>query len=66
MEWVRVTVAAIRSGHTQNQLYRIAALGRVRTRSDTHGRIEFAVEDLDKLSAASASKEKPRLTAGLR
>jgi hypothetical protein len=48
--WLQLRDAGRRSHRTQNQLYRLAALGKVRTRVGSRGFLEFRVEDLDRLA----------------
>ena len=50
MEWTRLVSATIRSRKSANTLYRLAAVGEVRTRQGGDGRLEFAVEDLDRVA----------------
>lgn len=47
--WLRLTAACACACLSQNQLYRRAALGEVRTRQATDGKTEFLVEDLKRL-----------------
>jgi len=49
MKWLRLTAACICAARTSNQLYRLCALGQVRTRREADGRLAFAAEDLDRL-----------------
>lgn len=48
--WLRLIEACRRSKRSQNQLYRLAALGQVRTRRAADGRLEFKGADLDRIS----------------
>ena len=49
-EWLSLGEACRRSQRTQNQLYRLAALGRVQTRLGPRGHLEFRIRDLDRLA----------------
>jgi hypothetical protein len=57
--WLQLGDACRRSRRTQNQLYRLAALGRVRTRIGARGRVEFNAEDLDRLAAHEPTESQP-------
>ena len=55
--WLQLRDASRRSHRTQNQLYRLAALGKVRTRVGPRGFLEFRAEDLDRLGRERAKSE---------
>ena len=55
--WCRLLEATRVARRTQNQLYRLAALGLVETRRNRSGRLEFAVRDLQRIAAADANEE---------
>jgi hypothetical protein len=55
--WLHLGDACRRARKTQNQLYRLAALEKIRTRTDTNGRVEFWARDLDRLAGAKSSNE---------
>jgi len=56
--WLRLIEACRRSKRSQNQLYRLAALGRVRTRRASDGRLEFRGDDLDRISQQQTAEVK--------
>lgn len=56
MEWLRLTQAGIRCAKSYNVVYRLAAIGRIRTRQDELGRLEFCVEDLDRIAKGTSAE----------
>ena len=49
-DWCRLVDATRFAHRSQNQLYRLAALGVVQTRRDDAGRLEFLVADLERVA----------------
>ena len=50
-KWLGLGEACRTARRTQNQLYRLAAIGVVRTKSGPQGRVEFLLADLHRLRA---------------
>lgn len=55
--WLTLTDACVRSGCSQNQLYRLAAVGKVRTRRRNGGPLEFLAKDLETVREQGAGAE---------
>jgi hypothetical protein len=57
--WCRLLDATRFAHRTQNQLYRLAALGVVQTRRDDGGRLQFLVADLERLAKKGTKEAVP-------
>lgn len=58
-EWLQLRDATRRARLSQNAVYRLGAVGKVRTRVGPRGFLEFLVDDLDRV-ARKSDKGKPR------
>ena len=55
--WCRLMDATRRARRTPNQLYRLAALGIVKSRHDDRGRLEFLIADLERVARTVGKTE---------